>query len=54
MVDVSKDEDKKVFLLEEIEIIQDIIKRMAFNLFMIKGWTVTVVVVALLLYGTKY
>ena len=45
----------KEFMLKEIEIIQDIIKRMAFNSFMIKGWAITLVVVALLLKGThKY
>ncbi len=44
----------KEYMLKEIEIIQDIIKRMAFNSFMIKGWSITLVVVALLLKGTKY
>jgi len=38
---------------KEIGIIQDIIKRMAFNSFMIKGWAITLVVVALLLRGTE-
>jgi len=50
-------EDKgspKEYMLKEIEIIQDIIKRMAFNSFMIKGWSITLVVVALLLKGTEY
>jgi len=49
-------EDKvnlKEFMLKEIDIVQDIIKRMAFNSFMIKGWAITLVVVALLLKGTK-
>lgn len=42
-------------MIKEIEIIQDIIKRMAFNSFMIKGWAITLVVVSLLLKGTdKY
>ena len=36
------------YLLKEVEILQDIIKRMAFNSFLIKGWTVTLVVVTLL------
>ena len=36
------------YLLKEVEILQDIIKRMAFNSFLIKGWTVTLVVVSLL------
>jgi len=42
------------FMLKEIEIIQDIIRRMAFNSFMIKGWTITLVVIALLLKGARY
>lgn len=41
-------------MLKEIEIIQDIIKRMASNSFMIKGWAITLVVVTLLLRGSKY
>jgi len=47
-------DELKEFMLKEIEIIQDIIKRMAFNSFMIKGWTITLVAVTLLLRGTKY
>lgn len=47
-------EGQKEYMLKEIEIIQDIIKRMAFNSFMIKGWTITLVVVTLLLKGAKY
>jgi hypothetical protein len=48
-------ESLKEYMLKEIEIIQDIIKRMAFNSFMIKGWAITLVVVSLLLKGTdKY
>ena len=47
-------EELKEFMLKEIEIVQDIIKRMAFNSFMIKGWTVTLVAVTLLLKGSKY
>jgi len=47
-------EELKEFMLKEIEIIQDVIKRMAFNSFMIKGWTITLVAVTLLLKGTKY
>ena len=50
-----ENEDKlKEFMLKEIEIIQDIIRRMGFNSFMIKGWAITLVVVALLLKGTEY
>jgi len=47
-------EELREFMIKEIEIIQDIIKRMAFNSFMIKGWTVTLVAVTLLLRGSKY
>jgi len=47
-------EELKEFMLKEIEIIQDIIKRMAFNSFMIKGWAITLVVATLLLRGSKY
>ncbi len=50
-------EDKetlKEYMLKEIDVIQDIIRRMAFNSFMIKGWAITLVVVALLLKGTEY
>jgi len=42
------------YLLKEIDIIQDIIKRMAFNSFLIKGWAITLVVGTLLLKGPKY
>jgi len=47
-------EELKEFMFKEIEIIQDIIKRMAFNSFLIKGWTITLVAVTLLLKGSKY
>ncbi len=47
-------EELREFMIKEIEIIQDIVKRMAFNSFMIKGWTVTLVAVTLLLRGSKY
>ena len=50
-------EDKdglKEYMLKEIEIIQNIIRRMAFNSFMIKGWAITLVVITLLLKGTEY
>ena len=47
-------ESLKEYMLKEIELIQDTIKRMAFNSFMIKGWAITLVVVALLLKGTNY
>ena len=44
-------ENLKEYMLKEIDLIQDIIKRMAFNSFMIKGWAITLVVVTLLLKG---
>ena len=47
-------EELKEFLIEEIKIVQDIIKRMAFNSFMIKGWTITLIAITLLLRGSKY
>ena len=46
-------ENLKEYMLKEIDIIQDIIKRMASNSFMIKGWAITLVVVTLLLKGTE-
>ena len=45
---------RKEYMLKEIDIIQDTIKRMASNSFMLKGWTVTLVVVTLLLKGNEY
>ena len=45
--------DKEKILLKEIEITQDVIKRMASNSFLIKGWTITLVVATLLLKGSK-
>jgi len=47
-------EDIKDFMIKELEIIQGIINRMAYNSFMIKGWTITLVVATLLLKGGKY
>lgn len=48
------EEENRLNLFKEIDIIQGIINRMARNSFLIKGWTVTLVVVALLLKGDKY
>ena len=50
---MESNESLKECMLKEIEIIQDVIKRMAFNSFMIKGWAITLVVVSLLLKGTE-
>jgi len=47
-------EELKEFMLKEIDIVQDIIRRMASNSFMIKGWTVILVAVTLLLRGSEY
>jgi hypothetical protein len=47
-------ENIKDFMIKELEIIQGIINRMAHNSFLIKGWTITLVVVTLLLKGNKY
>ena len=54
MMQMEEKESLKEYMLKEVDIIQDIIKRMAFNSFMIKGWAITLVVVALLLKGTEY
>ena len=40
--------DKEKLFIEEIKIIQDVIKRMADNSFKIKGWAVTLIVIALI------
>ena len=53
MMNVKNKDNLKEYMLKEIDIIQDIIKRMAFNSFMIKGWAITLVVVSLLLKGTE-
>lgn len=47
-------ESLKEYMFKEIDLIQDIIKRMAFNSFMIKGWAITLVIITLLLKGTEY
>jgi len=47
-------ESLEKFLIEEVKIIQDIIKRMASNSFLIKGWAITLVIATLLLKGSKY
>lgn len=40
-------------MLKEIDLIQDIIKRMANNSFLVKGWTITLVVVTMLFKGSN-
>ena len=39
------------YMLKEIDLVQDIIKRMAYNSFMVKGWSLTLIVVTLLIKG---
>jgi len=53
MAKVEKEELKE-YLFKEIDLVQDIIRRMAYNSFIIKGWAITLVVVALLLRGSKF
>lgn len=45
--------DNESILFKEIELIQRIIDRMARNSFLIKGWTLTLVVATLLLKGSE-
>ena len=45
----DEDGNLKDYMLKEVDLIQNVIKRMASNSFMIKGWTVTLVVATLLL-----
>jgi hypothetical protein len=48
-------EDLREFLLKETEIVQDIINRMGTNSFLIKGWSITLIVATLLFGGgTSY
>jgi hypothetical protein len=51
---MEEKESLREYMLKEIDIVQDIIKRMAFNSFMIKGWAITLVVVTLLLKRAEY
>lgn len=44
---------REKILIEEIKIIQDIIKRMASNSFSVKTWTITLVVATLLFTGSN-
>ena len=49
-----REPDLQACLFKEIELIQGIIRRMASNSFVLKGWTITLVVVTLLLRGGGY
>ena len=51
---VEDEKDLKQYMLKEIDIIQDIIKRLAYDSFLIKGWAISLVVVTLLLKGMEY
>jgi len=51
---MEEKEGLREYMLKEIDIIQDIIRRMAFNSFLIKGWAISLVVIALLLKETEY
>jgi hypothetical protein len=45
--------DREKILIEEIKVVQDIIKRMASNSFNVKTWTITLVVATLLFKGNS-
>jgi len=51
-VEITTDVISEAYFLKAIDINQSIINRMARNSFLIKGWTITLVVAALLLKGT--
>lgn len=46
------DDENLQVMLKEIDLIQDIIKRMANNSFLVKGWAITLVVVTILFKGS--
>ncbi|MCA0388454.1 MAG: hypothetical protein LCH52_08165 [Bacteroidetes bacterium] len=48
---ITNESDRRIIFIKEIDLIQDIIKRMASNSFLIKGWTVTLVTATLLIKG---
>jgi hypothetical protein len=50
---MSGEKTNSDYLVEEVKVIQEIIKRMANNSFLIKGWTITLVVATLLLKGNQ-
>lgn len=45
--------DREKILIEEVKVVQDIIKRMASNSFNVKTWTITLIVATLLFKGTN-
>ena len=44
---MNNEKDLRDYLFKEIEIVQSIINRMGYNSFLIKGWTITLVVIVL-------
>lgn len=46
------EKDLRDYLFKEIDIVQSIINRMGYNSFLIKGWTITLVVIVLVLRDT--
>ena len=51
---MSPELDLNECLFKELDIVEGIINRMATNSFMIKGWVITLVVISLLLNGSRY
>ncbi|MCP4050404.1 MAG: hypothetical protein GY730_06840 [bacterium] len=51
MINKKNEEDRKKYLFKEMDLIQDIIKRMATNSFLIKGWVLTLIVITMLIKG---
>lgn len=49
---MTDEERLDTYMLKEIDLIQEIIKRRASNSFLLKGWTITLVVATLLLKGS--
>jgi len=47
------EETQRSIMFKEIDIIQNIIKRMASNSFLIKGWTLSLIVITMLLKGNQ-
>lgn len=50
---MAKKKSKQLFI-EEVKVLQDIIKRLAHNSLQIKTWTITLVVATMLLKGNEY
>lgn len=50
---MTEEEKSREYLLKEVDLVQEIIKRMANNSFLIKGWTITLVAATLLLRGKQ-